>query len=303
MDYERKKRWVTYHSIKCKMYLRNDFNHECAYCRLREMDTGILNEEFFEKDHFIPVSAKIEDVDCYNNMIYACSKCNGTKSSKKEEVLLNPCRDDIYSGSDPHVINLGSSGDYEVAGNTPQGWQYITSLQLNSQFYRDMRKEQEQSAQNNKELTEIVESICDNKTIPEELLKRLKVFVNREYLTDKEQQENEAFRCGHTKAGMAFQTVLSILTGLNIPYELLYAENDIDIKLNYNERKYLCEIVLNENSMEPIKGIRIRKEQRKAWNELENGWGVLYYYLKTGRLEFYRPDKSGNIVWDCLKTE
>ena len=34
MDYIRKRRNVTYHSDACKMYLRHDFNHKCAYCGL-----------------------------------------------------------------------------------------------------------------------------------------------------------------------------------------------------------------------------------------------------------------------------
>lgn len=134
---QKKKRWVRYRHIKCKMYLRNDFHFECAYCRMREQDTGALNEEFFEKDHFVASSSGEDiDLDSYDNMVYACSKCNGTKTNKSVNLLLNPCEDNIYSGANPHVINLGKSGQYQLESDTPEGKQYIKSLQLNSKFYR-----------------------------------------------------------------------------------------------------------------------------------------------------------------------
>ena len=110
---------MRYHHLKCKMYLRNDFRFECAYCRMREQDTGILCEKYFEKDHFIARNSKSDiDLDSYDNMVYACSKCNGTKADKDTELLLNPCKDDIYLGSTPHVKNLGKNGQYQLVGNT-----------------------------------------------------------------------------------------------------------------------------------------------------------------------------------------
>lgn len=66
---------------------------------MREQDTGILCEKYFEKDHFIARNSKSDiDLDSYDNMVYACSKCNGTKADKDTELLLNPCKDDIYLG-------------------------------------------------------------------------------------------------------------------------------------------------------------------------------------------------------------
>ena len=47
MEYIRKKRWANYSSPKCKEYLRNDFSHECAYCKLQEQEVGIVGLDFF----------------------------------------------------------------------------------------------------------------------------------------------------------------------------------------------------------------------------------------------------------------
>lgn len=58
MIYIRKKHWDNYHSDKCKMYLRNDFRFECAYCRMKEKD-NIMGEQVFEKDHFVSRQADV----------------------------------------------------------------------------------------------------------------------------------------------------------------------------------------------------------------------------------------------------
>ena len=47
MEYVRKQRWANYSSPKCKEYLRNDFSHECAYCKLQEQEVGVVGLDFF----------------------------------------------------------------------------------------------------------------------------------------------------------------------------------------------------------------------------------------------------------------
>lgn len=301
MDYVRKKRWVRYQHLKCKMYLRNDFRFECAYCRMREQDTGILCEEYFEKDHFVARNSKSDiDLDSYDNMVYACSKCNGTKSDKGTELLLNPCKDDIYLGPNPHVKNLGKNGQYQLISNTPEGWQYINSLQLNSKFYRELRKRQEQADKDDEELKVLINKISDWEDIPDNLLKKLEVLVHNNFGIQTDNQQNPAFRCGQSKAGYAFQEVMNILNNLSIPHELQFAENDLDITICYKGTKYLCEIVLNDKAEKPVRNIRIKKEQRESWETVDGDYGVLYYYMKTGRLEFYSVDKE-NPLHVCLK--
>lgn len=59
MEYIRKQRWANYLSPKCKEYLRNDFSHECAYCKLQEQEVGIVGLDFFEIDHFKPQSLNL----------------------------------------------------------------------------------------------------------------------------------------------------------------------------------------------------------------------------------------------------
>ena len=301
MDYERKKRWVKYNHIKCKMYLRNDFRFECAYCRMREQDTGVLGEDCFEKDHFVAKASGAEgNLDSYDNMIYACSKCNGTKSDMNTDLLLNPCKDNIYSGTNPHVKNLGKSGQYQLSSNTMEGWQYIKNLQLNSKFYRKMREKQEQANKDDYELEKLINEISAGSDVPKYLLHKLSTLVCNNYLLQKNNQQDSAFKCGHSKAGQAFQKVLDILDNLSVSYELLFAENDFDIKVRYNSKEYLCEIVLNDSAEIPVRNIRMTEAQRESWLVEAGNHGIMYYYMKTGRLEFYSIGEKNELL-TCLK--
>lgn len=301
MDYRRKKRWVRYNHIKCKMYLRNDFRFECAYCRMRERDTGVLGEDNFEKDHFAAKAlGKDSDLDSYENMIYACAKCNRTKSDISTDLLLNPCKDDIYSGDHPHVKNLGKDGQYQLSGNTTEGWQYIKILQLNSRFYREMREKQEQADIDDYELETLINEISNRADVPEDLLQKLRVLVCNNYSIQMNDQQNPAFRCGHSKAGHAVQKVLGILENLAVPYELLFEENNFDIKVQFDNKDYLCEVVLNANAEIPVRSIHVKKEQRESWLTEDGEHGIMYYYMKTGRLEFYSVGETNKFL-ACLE--
>lgn len=300
MDYERKKRWVRYNHIKCKMYLRNDFRFECAYCRMREQDTGVVGEDYFEKDHFVAKASGAEyDLDSYENMVYACSKCNGTKSDIDADLLLNPCQDDIYSGAHPHIISLGKSAQYQLSSDTVEGRQYIKVLQLNSRFYREMREKQEQADKDDKELEKLMNEISDASDVSKDILHNLRALIYNNYSIQKNNQSDSSFRCGYSKAGQAFQKVLAILDKLSVSYELLFAEKDFDIKVQYNDKDYLCEIVLNDSNDIPVSNIHVKKEQKESWLAEAGEHGILYYYMKTGRLEFYSVGEKNELL-ACL---
>ncbi len=96
MEYRRRIRFVSYNSNKCKEYLRADFSYECAYCGLKESDTGALGDEYYEIDHFVPQNPeneldKIVDVHKYENLYYSCELCNSKKSNIWSKELLDPC--------------------------------------------------------------------------------------------------------------------------------------------------------------------------------------------------------------------
>src|SRR3712207_1265694 len=71
-----------------KPWLRDEFVFRCAYCLFRERwyPDG---QASFSADHFVPpVVAPDRSLD-YDNLIYACVRCN---SRKRENLVLDPCQ-------------------------------------------------------------------------------------------------------------------------------------------------------------------------------------------------------------------
>lgn len=294
MDYQRKMRWVNYHSSKCKLYLRNDFEFQCAYCRMKEDDAGVVAENAFEKDHFFPKSKfpKIQDSHNYTNMVYSCRKCNNTKKDKDIELLLDPCKDDIYSGLAPHVIQQGKKENYELKPTTVQGKQFIDSLKLNTHYYCQMRRKQAEIAEQRQNLKELYGKLKEY-PIPKELLKNMAIHmeIGENFVT----QDKDEMCCGVSSAGEAFRNVLEILRSNHIEYELLMESYDVDIKICYKTIICLCEIVINSNSEKPVENRRFNKEKLTYWAKLDGVYGELYYYEKNGRLELYIFNKDTTV--------
>lgn len=86
-----KKEYKDFH--KYKKYLQKDFSHRCAYCNLK--DDRITS--YFDIDHFVPKDEFKKHKEFlfletdYNNLVYACHKCNLAKGQKFEgDLKSNP---------------------------------------------------------------------------------------------------------------------------------------------------------------------------------------------------------------------
>ena len=86
-----------------KRYLRLEFNYACAYCELSERERG--GSCNFGCDHYRPQSLFPEFALDYNNLLYACSRCNSFKGDfwrvpkYTTMYILNPFEHDI----DKHI--------------------------------------------------------------------------------------------------------------------------------------------------------------------------------------------------------
>lgn len=118
---------------KYKDYLKKDFCNRCAYCNLS--DTKITTP--FEIDHFIPEAA-FKDTHPqlktdYNNLIYSCKKCNGTKSGKFKGDMSsqNPTNELFY---DPVQVDYNDIFYRNELGaidsDDPKGKEIIKQLKL-----------------------------------------------------------------------------------------------------------------------------------------------------------------------------
>lgn len=288
MVYIRKKHWVTYHSDKCKMYLRNDFRFECAYCQMKEKD-NIMGEQVFEKDHFVSRHSEENwNLDSYDNMVYSCCKCNGTKSDQNIKMILDPCEDEIYDGKRPHICKSDAKGFYKLYAVTPQGQQFIDDLKLNSRFYRKMRETQEQNEKIRKSIYQLLD---ENPGLQSsELGVIIRSYLENGTLVD---EGSDEFRCGMSEAGGAVYVVLKKLKDKGIKYTLLLTDNDLDVSLEYGGNIYYCEIRINNHAGQNKRGPIVEIKKKKVWQKMGNMCGVLYYYSKQDIMELYLyPDEK-----------
>jgi len=68
---------------KHKNALRADYNKRCGYCGIK--DLFFWSGKAFHIDHFAPQSLfrdRLEEINCYSNLVYSCPICNIAKSNK-----------------------------------------------------------------------------------------------------------------------------------------------------------------------------------------------------------------------------
>jgi hypothetical protein len=103
-----------------KPFLRDDFGFRCVYCLEREIWYP-NRAASFAVDHFEPKAKNPDREHDYENMVYACNRCN----SLKREVI--PHLDPTRVALDQHLRVLD---DGQIEGLTPEGQKLIALLDL-----------------------------------------------------------------------------------------------------------------------------------------------------------------------------
>ncbi len=282
MAYIRKRHWVTYYSEKCKMYLRNDFKFECAYCGMKEK-YSVMGEQLFEKDHFVSRQSDVEwNINSYDNMVYSCRKCNETKGDQNIEMILDPCKDDIYEGKYPHIRKLGAKEHYRLQAVTARGQQFVDDLKLDSQFYRKMRRMQAENEELRKAIYQLIEQLPNLQISG--IDRKIKIYLQN---GNPVEEESDEFRCGTSKSGEAVYTVLEKLKEKGIKYKLLFTDNDLDVSVEYCGNTYYCEIRITDYTGTKKTGPVVDREKKKEWRKTGYSCGVLYYYKEQGTMNLY----------------
>jgi hypothetical protein len=111
-----------------KPWLRDEFTFRCAYCLMRErwFPDG---HGAFTVEHVIPQIVAPELICDYDNLVYACRRCN---SIRRNEPVLDPCSH-AYS---EHVRVLANG---EIVGLTPTGVAHIRALRLDDPTLTEAR--------------------------------------------------------------------------------------------------------------------------------------------------------------------
>ncbi len=131
------KKYIQYRSYL--PYLGEDFKHRCAYCNMHD---EIITENY-RVDHFIPQTVLINTdkeslIYDYNNLMYCCPKCNGTKSSQykgnihdgsyNNELFYNPVEVDYNK-----IFYRNEYGG--ISSEDKKGKEMIINLKLFSPIY------------------------------------------------------------------------------------------------------------------------------------------------------------------------
>lgn len=260
MEYVRPKRYVKYGSKKCRIYLENDFHSECAYCKFKEIISGI-NKDGWEIDHFKPVNKfkEWDGLNKYDNLFYACRTCNNNKNDEWTESLLNPCQDDIYD------VHIQIDENCEVVPLTDRGKEYIEILKLNA-----------------------TQSVIRRKKIKQ--LKKIQGLVNQ--IEKNEEKIKEC--CIIAENPDIIERFQSILSSYNINSIYGLYEYDLDFKLIYNDKEIFCDFNYEDNIgfINHKKMKRILGEKVKDWLEVNS---VICYILmdsQTEKVYYYEIKKE-----------
>lgn len=127
-------------SERFRPWLRDEFDFRCVYCLERETWTKLVRA--FEIDHVTPVSRSPDLVLNYENLVYACARCNSIKS---DQLVPDP-----FIGLNGSTINVTSDGS--VIGETREARLLIHQLDLNSPAmieWRQLKLEYERLANAN----------------------------------------------------------------------------------------------------------------------------------------------------------
>lgn len=112
-------------------WLRDEFAFRCVYCLRRE--TWLMLRRDHELDHFLPKSAHRDVERDYDNLVYACSECNGTKSAKylpsPESVAYGDC------------LRVDKDGVIHALDQRGVGAAVIEALRLDAPEYTRLRRQ------------------------------------------------------------------------------------------------------------------------------------------------------------------
>lgn len=118
------------HYSEAREILQEDFHNMCGYCG---KDCKVMFEKF-HIDHFVPKSLDSTRENDYYNLVFACSKCNLSKSNKWPTKDINKSHDDEKGFVDPaseefdHHIERNAYG--YVVGKTTLGKNMCKELHL-----------------------------------------------------------------------------------------------------------------------------------------------------------------------------
>lgn len=299
MDYQRRERQVTYHSPSCKMYLRHDFKHRCAYCGIIEeilSPVPSARELLFEIDHFLPQDSGTPDVHKYSNLYYSCKKCNGLKDNKR--LPLDPCTDDIWYGDCPQFEIRDADKDYFVEPKTPAAEHYAEILQLNSRFHIEVREELKRQISRKQERERLLAQLETHPGLDPTFVSQIRAAV-----TPISSANSVESLCGTSAWARSVVTAYNILSSKGYGCEIVFNDFPHDVSIVIDGIEYHAQLRINKTQT----ACRISCELLSVWQKSHPQMGILQYVLDTQSILFYKidygkidPNKKTHLFSDCI---
>ena len=110
-------------------WLRDEFSFRCVYCLRRENWFAMPRDH--ELDHFLPKSDHPDVERDYDNLVFACRQCNGTKAAK---YLSSP--ESVAYGDCLRVDEAG-----QIHAKNEHGKKIIKALRLDGADYTRLRRD------------------------------------------------------------------------------------------------------------------------------------------------------------------
>lgn len=106
-----------------KRWLREEFDYSCCFCDLWESEKG--GSHVFAVEHYRPKKRFPKRKTDYNNLLYACPRCNVYKSSywptraqrAADMYILNLCEHDVeihIDKTNPKWTGISSAGSWNI---------------------------------------------------------------------------------------------------------------------------------------------------------------------------------------------
>jgi hypothetical protein len=112
-----------------KPWLRDEFDFRCVYCLWRERWYAV-GEAAFGVEHLQSQATAPQLVCDYNNLVYACCRCNSIKTDAA--AVLDPCRHALG-----HHLEVA---DGHIHGLTPEGRDLIKVCKLDQPLLTESRR-------------------------------------------------------------------------------------------------------------------------------------------------------------------
>lgn len=289
MDYERKRRNVTYHSDSCKMYLRHDFKHRCAYCGVIEEFMATVPEiadKFFEIDHFSPQHDNPPALHEYPNLYYSCTRCNNKKDAIS--LPLDPCANDIFSGEAPYIKGGTAEENYVLSSESAKGNEYIAFLGLNSRYHVEIRKEQEAWLQAHKESERILQELQDKQALDPDDLKLMAIRLGISSYAD-----SYKHLCGGSEYAVDFAEACHYLESKGYQPEIKFAGDELDITAIIGEITYWGTVRISDT----VRACHLKTAVLSERKKINTPYGVFTFIPKTKTMYFHKIDFA-SVDWD-----